>query len=248
MTRLEAALLVTILVLACTPELEPIHWPALDIEGLREAIANPTGVVDEASTNEIADEIVNDGRARQLLSEFIHEVFVEAQDSDAGPIWVAPRALAGTSVYVLVACPGPELVDEDGFAHGFMRVDSPILDAELISTFEIRGQLLLSFSACQIGDLVFEGSARAHHDLEAREVAFDPDIEHVELGRDGHTGELDEPVLWTGTDWISALFELESHDTLVLEWRPKTTELRLRGRTGALVCEVVDDELSCVPP
>ena len=45
-------------VLGCTPELEPIHWDAIDIDALREAIANPTGTVDEASVEQVADAIV----------------------------------------------------------------------------------------------------------------------------------------------------------------------------------------------
>jgi hypothetical protein len=80
-------------------------------------------------------------RGYRAIAGYLHAVFIGAESGAAGPPWVVPQALHGTSVYVLVACPGPLDADWDPFTHGSMRVDSPTLDADVISTFAIRGQL-----------------------------------------------------------------------------------------------------------
>jgi len=60
--------------------------------------------------------------------------------------------------------------------------------------------------------------------------------------------ELREPVLWSAGDRVSALFELSSGETLALDWHLTTTELRLRGRNGELVCTIAGGSLECALP
>lgn len=238
--------------LACTPDLAPIEWDAVDIEALRNAIANPTGIVDEASSKEVADSIVEGSEAYRLLAAFIHAVFVadEGTSPDASVVWVVPQALGGTSVYALVACPGDSLDGEASFANGFLRVDSPTITADLISTFAIEGSILLGFSACQIGDYVFDGGGPAYHGTAPVELAFVPT-----QGLRSTRGEdqtlvlsLDEPVMWELGGAVSLLFTLSSGATLALDLDPLSAELQLRGVNGALTCEITPDGLVCTTP
>lgn len=237
------------LALGCTPELEPIRWDGIDVAGLRQAIASPTGIVDEASADEVAAAIVQRQEPYRVLSDYLHQVFESDVEDAAGPTWVIPQALDGTSVYVLVACPGPLGDEAPPFSQGSMRIDSPTLSADLISTFAIRGQLLLSFSNCMIDDYSFNGVAPAFHDSELRELGVVPQLEVVRDGGGEPSYALREPILVdAAAERVSALFELDSGDTLALDWSPTQLALRLRGRDGALVCTIVGELLECVPP
>jgi hypothetical protein len=237
-----------VLALGCTPELEPIRWEAIDVEALREAIAQPTGDVDEATSNEVGAAIVQRHEAQRVLAEYLHSVFVGAESGDQQPPHVAPQALDGTSVYLLVACPGPLGDYEQPFAHGSMRVDSPTLDAEVLSTLFVRGQLRSSFSDCRIDEYVFDGVARIFIDTEPSELGFVPELEVVRLRTPDEPYELREAMLWDAAGRVSALFELRSGKTLVLDWHVHEPELRLRGRNGELLCAVVGGSLKCDPP
>ena len=245
MRRLCATL---VLALGCTPELEPIRWQPIDIDALRQAIAEPTGFVDEASANEVAAAIVQRNEPYRVLAEYLHGVFMGAEAGEVGPPWLVPQALAGTSVYVMVACPGPLDDFAEPFAHGSMRIDSPTLDAEVISTFAVRGQLRLSFTACEIDEYVFEGTARAFHDSDPHELGLTPELDVAWLAQPDQPYTLREPVLLDAAGRVSALFELSSGETLALDWYVTQVELHLRGRNGELLCTIVDSSLDCVPP
>jgi hypothetical protein len=235
------------LALGCTPELQPVRWQPIDIEALRDAIAHPTGIVDEASANEVAAAIVASHEARRVLAEFLHLVFVDSELRAGAPPWVESQALAGTSVYVLVACPGPLAGDAAPFTHGSMRVDAPILDVDVISTLAIPGQLHASLVGCEIADYVFEGVARAFHDSEPGELAMVPELRSWSMRWPDEVHELREPMLATH-ERVSALFELSSGETLVLDWYATQIELHLRGRNGEMICTIVGGSLDCVPP
>jgi hypothetical protein len=224
------------LLLGCTPELEPIRWDSIDVEALRDAIAHPTDTVDEASANEVAAAIVSSHEARRVLADYLHSVFTNSES----PPRVVPQALSGTSAYVLVACPGPLDSEPAPFTHGSMRIDAPILDVEVLSSLEIPGQLRTSFTACEIADYVFEGVARVFHGRDPYELALLPELE---FGAD----ELREPMLAT-VERVSALFELSSGETLVLDWYATQVELHLRGRNGEMLCTIEGGSFHCVPP
>lgn len=238
-----------VVALGCTPELEPIHWEAIDMDALREAIARPTADVDEANSNEVGAAIVQHHEAQRVLAEYLHTVFLGAESGDRQPPYVAPQALDGTSVYLLVSCPGP-LSDahQQPFAHGSMRVDSPTLDAEVLSTLFVRGQLRSSFEDCRIGEHVFDGVARVFIDTEPIELGFVPELEVVRLRTPNEPYQLREPMLWDAADRVSALFDLRSGETLVLDWSVDEPGLRLRGRNGELICSRVGGSLDCNPP
>ncbi len=236
------------LMLGCTPELEPIHWDAVDIEALREAIANPTGIVDEASADEVGAAVVQRNEPYRVLSDYLHGVFVGDMSGDEGPVWVLPQALDGTSVYLIVACPGPLGADAPPFSRGSVRVDSPTLDAEVVSTFAVQGQLRLSFTACEIADYTFDGVAPAFHTAEPLALGFVPTLDFFRADQPDAVFELHEPVLWDASDRISVLFELDSGETLTLDWLAAQVELRLRGRNGELICTIAGSSLECVPP
>lgn len=236
------------LALGCTPELEPIRWQPIDIDALREAIANPTGTVDEAGADQVAAAIVQRHEPYRVLANYLHEVFIDDEAGTADPVRVLPQALEGTSVYVLVACPGPVGSTRSPFSHGSMRIDSPTLDAEMISSLDFGGQLRLSFTACEIEDLVFAGVARAYHGSDPAELGVVPQLTVARRDQADAVYRLLEPVLWDAPDRFSALFELSSGETLALDWYATHPELRLRGNNGALVCEIVGAELECVPP
>jgi hypothetical protein len=238
------------LALGCTPELEPIHWEAIDVAALRQAIAQPTGTVDEANAQAVGGAIVQRNEPYRVLADYLHTVFVGAESGDRQrqPPWVAPQALAGTSVYLLVACPGPLGDFEQPFTHGSMRVDSPTLDGDVLSTIGVRGQLRLSFAACELGEYMFEGAARAFVDTDPSELGLVPELAVARLDQLDAAYQLREPVLWDAADRVSALFELSSGETLVLDWYVAQLGLRLRGRNGELICTVVDDSLDCMPP
>ncbi|GEM_PF-6700871 len=238
--------------LACVPELEPIRWEAIDIEALRDAVASPTGIVDEQSTQEIADSLVRDNDAYQVLAQYIRAVFSATASPDGpGPRWLIPQALGGTSIYALVACPGTELDGgEFSFANGFMQIDSPTLTAELVSSFEVSGDLLLSFVGCRIGELVFDGGAPAHYVSDPIEIGVIPrDLRYELLGSD-EPYTIEQPLLWSESDQLSLLFTLDSGETLALDWQGDGDELdaELRGANGSLICSLLESGLSCVPP
>jgi hypothetical protein len=242
MTRVGVPALLLLLA-GCSPQLEPIRWQGVDIDALREAIANPTGVVDETSANEVADEIVISADAYQAVSSYLHDVFLTEPGEHLAPAWVLPQALDGTSIYLLVACPGDG--DAPPFSAGSIRIDSPTLTAEVVSTFDVRGQLLLSFEGCEIGPATFDGSSRVYRDLELGEFAVEPDID---VAFEDQTITLDRPILWDVGGEVHVLYELDSGDTLVLEWASAELELRLRGVNGSLVCTAGLDELECMAP
>lgn len=237
-----------VLVLGCTPELEPIHWEAIDVEALHDAIERPTGAVDEATSNEVGQTIVQRHEAQRVLAEYLHTVFVGAKPGERQPPHVVPQALDGTSVYLLVSCPGPLGGDHQPFAHGSMRVDSPTLDAEVLSTLFVRGQLRSSFESCRIGEHVFDGVARLFIDTEPIELGFVPQLEVVRLRTSDEPYELSESMLWDAAGRVSALFELRSGATLVLDWSMHDPKLRLRGRNGELSCALVGASFKCNPP
>lgn len=251
-SALGLSLALAAMLFGCRPQLEPIRWQPLDIEALREAVAHPTGFVDEAAANEVAYAVVAGHESYRALSGFLHQVFAEPEpgaSGDTGPVWVVPQALSGTSVYLLVACPGPDLDPGQPFAHGSLRIDSPSLDADVVATWAIEGQVRLGFDGCRIGDLVFDGSGPFYHASEPFELGFAPTLEVVDLAAPELPPiEIAEPLLWDPLDQVSAVFELESGETLVLDWRATDLELLLRGVNGALTCTIVDAELVCEPP
>ncbi|PRQ05439.1 hypothetical protein ENSA5_02600 [Enhygromyxa salina] len=246
MTRAALVLFALVSGLACLPDPAPIQWAPVDIEALREQLANPSGEVSEATTDEVAARFVRRREAHRAIGNYIHGVFA-GEGEGASARFVTPRALSGTSVYALVACPGPDLRAADvGFAYGAIRLDSPTLTEELIASRSFGGDLLLSFSGCQIAGFTFDGSAPAHFDDDRLELAVDLNIDYRNEAA-GIERSLSEPLL-VGLAWTKILFTLESGDTLTIEWAPLELSLELVGANGSLTCEVVGAGLDCEPP
>ncbi len=224
---------------SCSPQLEPIRWEGQDVEALREAIAEPTGVVDRASIRELAGNVARSADAYWSIARHLREVFLTAPSERSEPAWVIAQARGGTSVYLLVACPGDG--DAPPFSAGSFRVDSPTLSAELVSTFEVRGELLLSFEDCQVGRSTFDGSAWVDRELD--ELAVVPELT---VNFDEHVIELDRAFLWDTRGELQLLYELDSGETIIVEWSRPDRALRLRGANGSRGCRITaDDRLNC---
>jgi hypothetical protein len=239
-----AASILAVALLACTPELEPIRWQGFDADELREAFASPTGVVDEDSANEVAEAIVELEQPYRVLEAYLRLVFAAAEGGDGAAAIRVPRAVEGTNVYLLIACPGP--AGSEPFEHGRVRIDSDRLTLAALEQLTIEGQVLLTFEACEIDGWVFEGGGPGHYFAETAELLATPTLTAERLA-DGALFEVVEPIFY-GSDQASALFTLGSGETLTLDWFTDVDELRLRGRNGALLCTTAGGELSCAPP
>lgn len=232
--------------LGCLPDPEPVHWDALDMDALRDALANPTAEVTKATTAEAAARVVSGQAAFREFSRFILGRFLPLP-GDAGGDWVIPQALDGTSVYAMLACPGEDPTAIGHFEHGYMRLDSPTLTQALIESRSFGGDLQLGFRNCRIGQFVYEGAIPAHLDAERVEIGLNPEnVRYRDLVK-GEEGTLSSPSL-IGLLQTQQLLTLGSGRTLTLISQPFILTLQLVGTNGTLVCEILDREFVCTPP
>jgi hypothetical protein len=230
----------------CLPDPEPIRWDPVDMDGLRDGLANPTAAVTEQSVAEAADQVIAARPAYVVLASFIAATFL-TETGDANGNWLIPRALEGTSVYALLACPGQDPHAIGSFVHGYIRLDSPSLTQELIESRSFGGDLQLRFVDCVVGQFSFAGAIPAHLDQERFELGLGIDEAEYRDLLTGETGQLGTPTLLE-VDRSKQLLTLASGETLTLIWQPFALTLELLGSNGSLVCEVIDDAFVCAPP
>lgn len=241
----------------CLPNPEPVHWEAFDVDALRDALANPTAAVTEATITEAAANVAAGQAAFRELGTFIADTFLSLAGDASGhgvipqaipqAHWVIPQALDGTSVYAMLACPGEDPGAIGLFEHGYMRLDSPTLTQELIESRSFGGDLQLEFFDCEIGQFSYVGAVPAHFDVERLEVGLNPEnVRYRDLVK-GEDGMLSSRSL-IGLEQTQQLLTLESGGTLSLISQPFILTLQLVGTNGTLVCVIIDDEFVCTPP
>lgn len=237
----------------CLPDPEPVHWDAVDMDALRDALANPTAAVTEATTAEASANVASGQAAYRELGTFIADTFLSlAGDASGNGViphahWVIPQALDGTSVYAMLACPGEDPDAIGHFEHGYMRLDSSTLTHELIESRSFGGDLQLEFFDCQIGQFSYVGAVPGHFDVERLEVGLNPEkVTYRDLVK-GEDGMLSSRSL-IGLEQTQQLLILGSGGTLSLISQPFILTLQLVGTNGILVCVIIDDEFVCTPP
>lgn len=234
----------------CFPDPKPVSWEPLDLDALKDDLANPTGEVNEDTSKEVAEGLIANEEALREVLRFIELIYSLSQDDQGGLTAVVPRGLDGTNIFMRIACPGSDVANPDtSFEEGELRLDSPGFTDEFLETFEVVGDVHMDFTKCRIGPFEYEGSAPAHYDTAATEAAIDLRLDFVDQRTDGE-GSFHYPLFTSLDDGVQMLYTLESGETLVLEWVDDFAMVDLRGRNGLFLCTFDVDavDLICAPP
>jgi len=235
---------------SCFPDPQPVRWEPIDVEQLKDDLANPTGEVNPETSKEVAEGLIGNEAALREVLKFIDLIYTLSQDDQGGLTAVVPRELDGTNIFMRIACPGTDPLDPDTtFQQGELRLDSPSFTDEFLETFEVKGDVHMDFTECRIGPFEYEGSVPAHYDSDAAEAAIDLDLDFFDHGLDAG-GSFHYP-LFTGLDTgVQLLYTLESGGTLVLEWVDDLQMIDLRGANGLFLCSLDIDaiDLVCAAP
>lgn len=190
------------------------QWDLLDVDGLRSTLDNPTArFADDPALDALRDALTNpapesslDDAANALLD------FLEGNGDDGGEEGGGEEGGlseeggegegqlgSGTTAYLRVACPGPNDTLDSEFEFGHIRVDGPRLTREVIESFAIEGDLLLSFVDCSVDGLTYSGLAPAHYLVgDSPELAASLSLE-VRDEETGETGALERGVIFGAT-------------------------------------------------
>ena len=149
---------------ACRPRVDIPEWEPLDVEALRFTIENPTArFADDPDFAELRDGLTRPSTAAELDAATAE--LRDVLDQGAPPAMDGPsngddgKPGSGTSVFLKVACPGPDLDDPDRtFRFGHIRVDSPRLTRDVIENLSFEGDLLLSFVGCSSDGVTYDGT------------------------------------------------------------------------------------------
>ncbi|MEM6988873.1 MAG: hypothetical protein AAF721_00200 [Myxococcota bacterium] len=150
---------------ACRPDVELIEWEPLDVDAVRFAVDNPTArFADDPEFDALRQALTGPSTAADVdaatsgLRDFLDQgTPPEMDESNEGD---EPPAGSGTSVFLKVACAGPDPNAPDRtFEFGQIRVDSPRLTREVIENLSLEGDLLLSFVRCSVDGVTYDGVA-----------------------------------------------------------------------------------------
>lgn len=248
-TPIRSSLCSVLLAAACTNhEVEVPEWEVLDVDGLRNTLDNPTArFADDPALDALQDALTNpsaesslDDAANALLD------FLEGDDGGGGEEGTGEAGDtgeeeegslgSGTTVYLEIACPGPNDTLDPDFAFGRIRVDGPRLTQEVIENFAVEGDLLLSFIDCSVGGVTYNGLAPAHYLVgDSPELAADLSLDVLD-GETGATSRLERAAIFNATQ--TRLTQPSSGGgtyTLEIDNAGTTT---LRAADGVLSCVV----------
>lgn len=150
---------------ACNPGVEVPQWEPLDVEALRSVVENPTArFADDPEFDTLREALTGPSTAasvdaataglREVLDQGEPPEMDEPSNGGGGSLG------SGTSVFLKIACGGPDPDDVDRtFEFGYIRVDSPALTREVIENLSVEGDLLLSFVQCSSAGLTYDGVA-----------------------------------------------------------------------------------------
>lgn len=234
--------------LACNGDIAAVTWSPLDIDGIEDQMANPTAPLTDATVAELLATPADEIRLIQGLLE-VGRLIVET--SGEGDMEVMTRDLgvdlAGTQVFLRIACPGPtETAPDPDFTFGTLTVYSATLSEETIDTWGAQGDMFGVLDECIIGPYTLDGEMRMYYDVvrDLLGVEF-----AVDWSRSGASGSftlpaIDERDALDDTDvHAQVLFTTMADGTLVVEQDVDLglTEYRIRGADGEVVCDNTND-------
>ena len=160
----------------CSERPEPVEWEPIDAEAWIALYDSPTGPVNGETVDEVigtllsaADDIGISAHILSLIDGIVGGSEGEEGDAEEdidGELQQVEGPLSGASTYVVLGCPGVDLESWDlDFSSGEVRFDSPGFVSRLVSDVGDQGlaavifdgDVLLSFSRCQIGPVTIEG-------------------------------------------------------------------------------------------
>ena len=257
----------------CGGKPEPVRWNELDFEAMVADMANPTGTVTNENVLEIAEAFTDNAEAIILLGKILDRMFptgVEDAlvDSGGAPlapggdelvdlVWETPASAAedgdefsldleGTSVFVKLACWGPEPLDPDlSFRHGYIRVDGPGLSEEVIENLEYTGDFLLSFRRCRFPTGTLAGRNVGFYDtIDGAPVFALRLLTYVYAG--GKVSQfINERVLIRDGVFSVLYFLADGSGTLRVDSSVDYETFSVSGENGAFACSTLTGELEC---
>jgi hypothetical protein len=256
--RISLSLVCGTVIGGCSTRVEPRVWDPVDVERLADQLANPTLELDDEEVAALAEAFQREAPALEETIEWVDCSIRESTGdlSEGDPCLIpegfAPRGfgLESTSVFARYACPGPDLERPDTtFKFGAMRLVSPGLSEDVIESFEVAGQLLLTFETtqaanaagrggCQISDFELLGDAPAYYSVEEEYVALQLDVELSSLMQD-ETRRL-EQVIVAERDTVAVLQFTEPETFAVVRWQRMmgTNEFTVTGASQQYACTV----------
>lgn len=168
------------------------RWDSFDYEAFLDDFESPTGNFDGDRLSELSTRAEN-------MREFV-QAFATIADTirEAKPEAGYSEPVAGTNLFVNIACPGPDLLDRDTtFGHGRLRIESPGLLLDAAIKWEMKEDILMSAQNCQVGPYMITGESVGYIDQDTNQIALDVGFNVVRI--DAQTPlELDIPVLFSG--------------------------------------------------
>jgi hypothetical protein len=237
-------------------------------------MANPTGEVTNETVLEVAKKYSDNAEAILLIGRILDRMFptgieqaIEMSDGGTplapgdppGVLVDAPLGaelaaaegidLEGTSVFVKLACWGPEVLEPDlSFKQGYIRVDSPGLSEEVVNSLETTGDFLLTFGLCVFPTGTIIGKNPAFYEKDGETLLGTVGFElNSTVYNDGKvTDFLDERVV-IRNGVFSILYRLDdATGTLRVDASVDYATFVITGKNGAFACTAATGEPECV--
>lgn len=226
-----------LLLAACSLPSGGPSWTAVDVDAVVGALASPTANLEqalawlEANPDHLA-QLVDSGSMAQDAVQAV------AAEPDAPEVSRDTGTLTGTEVFMRVSCdPDPE------GAVGTVELESPVLSFDDLVDQGLRGDFLLTATACWQGAAWHDGLAPGWYDHQQETAVVDGEVQRTQVEDDGISLVL-RGVL--GPTWGLVVPVLDEQ-TLSLDVDPATPEAGvLRYDGGSLQC-ALGPPVSCTP-
>ncbi len=236
-------------------ETEPVRWEGVAVEPTLEALERPTGVLSPASALEVGGYFVRHAPTilqviRTLLRLFELEIDLpppDEEDTGGGGGLIDPGLLTSTSLFVELACWGPQLLRPDfHFRYGSVRVDTDSVARLTDDAASLHGHLLLSYDECLMPSGTLRGASPAYYNRVGARDYLLLDFNTEVIDRDGELRSSIHIPLMLRDGNYQALYELEEGGTLRVEFDSDVSTFSIHGRDGArYYCTWRSERLEC---
>lgn len=170
----------------------------------------------------------------------------DAADEDGGDEddEEGPRQGRGTNVFVVIACPGANLLRPDRtFEEGVIRLESPQLLQTAVIDWQLSEDILLGFQNCRMGDVVLDGASPGYFDPAQRIFAIDVQLRVTDPGG-GDARPVRIPIAVT-PNLVGILYSTPD-GTFTFAYRRGERDVIIGGRDRVFRCSLEDLASPCV--
>lgn len=207
-----------LLSLSCKNKLTYDQWDTLTVEEVSTALNQPSGKLEDSEVMQNVQEqvalripaLVETARFVGHLATTVSQVNQSGTDTSSIPESTEPENADedddvnswSTSLYLKVACPGPQTEPPFDFSNGEVRLLSPELRGIDLQALINGGDFLLKFDECQLGELKVEAQLPGRYLLDPSLLGYpqlsnasdDPDAPDFALAFDASENSKDVPL------------------------------------------------------